>query len=228
MMNAGSHPARRVMYLPIKIADHQHSAANTTDSGNNNACYILARSFSVQDYEWQIDYHPNGFHPKGYHDQQCWVKLRLTLIRGPSSDATASFVGAAPLTPTSFTFRFVDPSRTPVDPLPEVTERSTFPQIVPTEVPLAPRAALKAGGYLGRDGNCFVRCQVTLFHEPDTAATHPSRDLGQDLGNLLTSQNATDVTFVVGSSTGAESFGAHRCACSPRGLLSSRQSSLGA
>jgi speckle-type POZ protein len=179
------------VYLPIKIADRHY--------------YIPARSFSVLGYEWQIDYHANGFHPASYHDRQrrFWVKLRLTLVRGPSSDATAAF---------TFRLVVVDPNRTPDNPLPEVTECSTFRQGVPTEILLAPRAALKASGYLDGDENCFVQCTVTLFHEPDAAAAHPSRDLGQDLGNLLASQQGADVTFVVV----AEFFRAHRCVLAAR------------
>ncbi|CAM0909309.1 unnamed protein product [Alopecurus aequalis] len=121
-MSAGIPPARRVVYLPIKIAG-QHSA-----NGNNHAGYITARSFSVLDYEWQIDYHPED--------------VRLPHL----------------------------------------------------------------------DGNCFVQCRVALFHESDTAAAHPSGDLGKDLGNLLSSQNDADVTFVAG----AESFRAHRCVLAAR------------
>ncbi|XP_073359125.1 BTB/POZ and MATH domain-containing protein 1-like [Aegilops tauschii subsp. strangulata] len=72
------------------------------------------------------------------------------------------------------------------------------------EVPLVSRAVLEASGHLGRDGNCFVQCKMEL--SCGERAGLPPRDLGQDLGDLLRSQNGADVTFVVG----AASFRAHR------------------
>lgn len=184
----------RTVCLAIKITDAEHPAAARAGRDGNED-YIPARSFAVLGYEWQIDYDPNGHHPN--HGERC-VKLRLSLVHTPSPSPGAGAVTA------SFTFCLVDPSRA-LRPMAEVAAVCPrFRQGDSKEVPLVSRAVLEASGHLGRDGNCFVQCKIELSR--GERAGLPARDLGQDLGDLLRSQNGADVAFVVG----AASFRAHK------------------
>ncbi|KAM3214173.1 hypothetical protein ACQJBY_066548 [Aegilops geniculata] len=191
-INDDAQPTRTVC-LALKIADAEHHSSVARAGGDVDQDYIPARSFTVLGYEWQIDYDPDGHHPNhGEH----YVKVRVSLVRTPSP-------GAGTVT-ASFTFCLVDPSGA-LRPIPEVAAVCPrFRQGDSKEVPLVPRAVLKTSGHLGRDGNCFVQCKIKLSR--GERAGFPPRDLGQDLGDLLRSQNGADVTFVVG----AASFRAHR------------------
>ncbi|XP_044429188.1 BTB/POZ and MATH domain-containing protein 1-like [Triticum aestivum] len=192
-INDDAQPTRTVC-LALKIDDTERHPTVARARGDGNEDYIPARSFTVLGYEWQIDYDPDGHHPN--HVER-YVKLRVSLARTPSP--VAGTITA------SFTFCLVDPRRE-VRPMPEVVAVCPrFRQGDSKEVLLVSRAVLEASGHLGRDGNCFVQCKMELSGCGERTGL-PPRDLGQDLGDLLRSQNGADVTFIVG----AASFSAHR------------------
>ncbi|KAL6603135.1 hypothetical protein ACP70R_043496 [Stipagrostis hirtigluma subsp. patula] len=199
----------------INLTEAAHSVQlfkiNAFTATKEEPGYTSSRVWSVGGHLWQIDFQPDCRNDAQLYSDSDWIKLRVSLI------SRASRVAAA------FSCVMVDPSSTQ-SPSQEVATSSTFDprSFMDVLLPMA-RRDLERSGYL-KDDCLLVRCALTvLLGGPtpaavpriapgDAAAISPSSDLQEHFGELLRSQKAVDVTFLVSG----EPVAAHRCVLAAR------------
>lgn len=185
--------------------------------------YIASKVWPVGgfDWQWQIDFLPNINSRQLYSclgDEDC-VKLRVSLVSNASGGVAASF--------RCF---LVDPTTMKRPSQSKVTTTSSmfYRQNAPLEVFHTTRGQLNKSMYL-KDVQFLVQCELTVLlggppakgtAVPRLAAPRLGRgrgaaapsDLQKHFGELLRSQNAKDITFLVAG----ESVPAHRCMLAAR------------
>ncbi|KAL6874012.1 hypothetical protein ACP4OV_014094 [Aristida adscensionis] len=169
---------------------------------------VASTVWTVGGLDWRINLYPNT--SEGYYGDRCWVMLRVTLI------SNASGVAA------SFSCRVLDQDSSTSSwqrRSPETIVSSTFHQNKSEDVRLTRRQDLEGSAYL-KDECILVECAITvLLGGPKNAAAAKAKadveaagDLQKHLGELLRSQRASDVTFLVSG----ERVAAHRCVLAAR------------
>jgi speckle-type POZ protein len=172
---------------------------------------ITSKPFWVGGYEWSIRYHPNG-HGSGEHST---VYLVLENA-GEAEVITVFFIFSSLQDPASSTADEKNKARfvAKFSLMKNVWGRDKFMR----------KADLTASGFL-KDDCLVIKCRVGLITKELTYDQHddqgctgvvvPPSDLTQQLGHLLESGTAADMTVEVGGG-GLEKFKAHRCVLAAR------------
>ncbi|CAL4941857.1 unnamed protein product [Urochloa decumbens] len=162
---------------------------------------INSRHFRVGGRTWFVEYHPNG----SAVDNADFISLFLAL-HGTVAEAVKAQV----------TISLLDQNGKPVPPYSRTTEFVNFSEKGSWGYPtFIKRQALEESEHL-RDDSFAVRFDVTVMEDVQTVETPflvvPPSDMHKRFGDLLSSNEGTDVKFRVGRKT----FSAHRLVLSAR------------
>jgi speckle-type POZ protein len=192
---------------------------------------ITSKPFRVGGYEWTIRYYPNGADAEAEAGGQ---HVSVFLCQNSPGDV-----------PVTATFSFSCLQQDPASPTTaeEKNKLCSYTGDFSSEksewgpVKFMSKADLAASGCL-KDDCLVIRCAVEvitkeLTHDDDhqhgaAVVVVPPSDLTRDLGSLLASGHATDITVEIGE---AKKFRAHRCVLAARSpvlcaLLCSKRSSI--
>nr|XP_025882225.1 BTB/POZ and MATH domain-containing protein 1 [Oryza sativa Japonica Group] len=173
---------------------------------------VTSCTIAVGGYDWLIEVFPAAYyHGTSSRNSGPYIKLRFTL----SSDGERT-VSA------TFRCRLVDDHQinqtaaSASSSFKEVIVTSIFSNGQPKDMFLVSRSYASEYRYVQPDDSLLIECAITVLLEaPVNAAASvpaPLSDLQKHLGEMLTSKNGADITFLVSG----EPVAAHRCVLAAR------------
>jgi speckle-type POZ protein len=171
--------------------------------GLGNGKFISSGTFDVGGHRWSIRYYPDGEQP----DAADWISIFLYLERTDDAlDVKAQF---------NFSLHDIGVGQ-PVSSFVRSSQICTFRREPWGFAKFIQRKTFETSSYL-KDDRFSVKCDVTVMQEIRTEVatqfvTVPPSDIHRHLGQLLSSEEAADVTFEVDGDT----ISAHRLVLAAR------------
>ncbi|CAL5039866.1 unnamed protein product [Urochloa decumbens] len=158
--------------------------------------YTASRVCAVGGHDWRIEFHPKCSNPNrkyyGAGNNEEWIMFRVRLISNGATGIAASF-----------SCRLVDPSSPGSYCLDhEEIKASVFQENHSLDIFLIRRSDLEGSRRRYVKDDCIlVECAINVLpgkpKDPAATLSVPSSDLHRQFGELLRSQKAADITFLV-------------------------------